>query len=182
MNKLILINGAPGSGKSTLARKYADEHPLTLVLDIDVVRGLLGGWLATRDESGTVARNLAVEMARTHLASSRDVVVPQLLARPEFIDRLAALANACGSAFIETILLSSADDALRRYERRSAAPENAARRDADALQRASGSPSIREYYERMIAVIDQRPQTVRIETRDGDVEGTYRDLLRAIGE
>jgi adenylate kinase family enzyme len=32
MARLVLINGAPGGGKSTLARRYAEEHPLTLVL------------------------------------------------------------------------------------------------------------------------------------------------------
>ena len=42
---MVLINGAPGSGKSTLARRYVEEHPLALALDIDVVRGMLGGWL-----------------------------------------------------------------------------------------------------------------------------------------
>ena len=42
MPHLVLINGAPASGKSTLARMYADEHPLTLALDIDVLRAMLG--------------------------------------------------------------------------------------------------------------------------------------------
>ena len=45
--RLVLINGAPGSGKSTLARRYAQDHPLTLALDIDRVRGMLGRWLDT---------------------------------------------------------------------------------------------------------------------------------------
>jgi adenylate kinase family enzyme len=33
--RLVLINGAPGSGKSTLASRYAQDHPLTLALDVD---------------------------------------------------------------------------------------------------------------------------------------------------
>lgn len=44
MARLVLINGAPASGKSTLAQMYVDEHPLTLALDIDVVRAMLGRW------------------------------------------------------------------------------------------------------------------------------------------
>jgi hypothetical protein len=31
-------------GKSTLARRYGGEHPGTLVLEIDVLVGLIGGW------------------------------------------------------------------------------------------------------------------------------------------
>jgi len=60
--RLILLNGPPAAGKSTLAQMYADEHPLTLNLDIDKIRSLLGGradaaswqrlaWLAEVDES-----------------------------------------------------------------------------------------------------------------------------------
>ena len=43
-NVLLLINGAPGVGKSTLAQRYAEEHPLALVIDIDAIRAQLGQW------------------------------------------------------------------------------------------------------------------------------------------
>jgi chloramphenicol 3-O-phosphotransferase len=43
---LVLLNGAPSTGKSTLARLYAERHPLTLALDLDLLRAMLGGWLA----------------------------------------------------------------------------------------------------------------------------------------
>ena len=36
--RLIVINGPPECGKSMLARRYTDEHPLALNLDIDVLR------------------------------------------------------------------------------------------------------------------------------------------------
>ena len=44
MPTLVLINGAPASGKSTLARLLAVDRNLTLVLDIDTIRGLLTRW------------------------------------------------------------------------------------------------------------------------------------------
>ena len=42
MPRLIVINGPPGCGKSTLAQMYADEHSLTLMLDIDLLRSSIG--------------------------------------------------------------------------------------------------------------------------------------------
>lgn len=43
MPQLILLNGPPAVGKSTLAARYADDHPGTLNLDIDLLHPLIGG-------------------------------------------------------------------------------------------------------------------------------------------
>ncbi|MGI8702372.1 MAG: hypothetical protein ACR2JU_14445 [Nocardioidaceae bacterium] len=40
MSRLIHLNGPSRVGKSTLARRYVDEHPGTLALDLDVLAGL----------------------------------------------------------------------------------------------------------------------------------------------
>lgn len=48
--RLILLNGPPAVGKSTLACRYAADRTLTLNLDVDAVRRLIGGW---RDDLGT---------------------------------------------------------------------------------------------------------------------------------
>ncbi|MFC9254152.1 hypothetical protein [Amycolatopsis thailandensis] len=63
MPRLIVLNGPPACGKSTLARLYAEDHPLTLNLDIDRIRGLLGAW---RDDAAK-AGVLALSAARTHV-------------------------------------------------------------------------------------------------------------------
>ncbi|MGH8878730.1 MAG: AAA family ATPase [Stackebrandtia sp.] len=73
MPRLILINGAPGCGKSTLARRYADRFPLTLNLDIDLIRGQLGRWKDDPGAAGALARDIAVAAARTQLASGHNV-------------------------------------------------------------------------------------------------------------
>ena len=44
MTRLVLINGAPGSGKSTLADGLAQNQPMTLALDVDVIKHSLGRW------------------------------------------------------------------------------------------------------------------------------------------
>jgi hypothetical protein len=57
--RLVFINGAPASGKSTLAQMYINEHPLTLAIDIDVVRAMLRRWLDHPIEAGLTARCMA---------------------------------------------------------------------------------------------------------------------------
>ena len=53
--RLVLLNGPPGSGKSTLARRYADNHPPALALDVDWIRAMIGGWRTSPGEAGLLA-------------------------------------------------------------------------------------------------------------------------------
>src|SRR5699024_11891186 len=59
----------PGSGKSTLAARLAEERPLALALDIDVLKHSLGGWDEDLTRSGLQARRLAAAMIGQHLRS-----------------------------------------------------------------------------------------------------------------
>ncbi len=113
--KLILLNGPPGSGKSTLARRYADAHPPALALDVDRVRAMIGGWRSEPGAAGLLAREIALAAARTHLSAGHDVVVPQLLARPGFAERLEALADETGASFHEIVLLPGLEETRRRF-------------------------------------------------------------------
>jgi predicted kinase len=116
---LLLINGAPGVGKSTLAQHYADDHPLTLIIDIDSIRTHLGQW-AELEASRLVARDLAVALARAHLLDGHDVVVPQYLGRPEFRERLQLLAKETNVPFVEVLLTDDADRITQRFRERRA--------------------------------------------------------------
>ena len=122
-----MINGAPGSGKSTLARMYVEEHPLALALDVDVVRGMLGGWLDRPVEAGLIARRMTLAMARVQLLSGGDVLVPQYLGRVDFVLELEELSRDVGADFVEIVLLSDPQDTSARFARRAAHPETAAR-------------------------------------------------------
>ena len=178
---LVLINGAPGSGKSTLARLYAAEHPLTLVLDIDVVRGLLGGWLERPVEAGLLARQMGLEMARVQLLRGGDVLVPQFLGRIDFVVQLENLASEVGAEFVEIALLSDPEDASARFARRVSHPETAEHHDAVALlQRSGGLAALPGLYERLLEVVAARPRTRQVATVEGEVEETYQRLLAGI--
>jgi predicted kinase len=117
--RLILINGLPGSGKSTLGRRYLEDHKLALALDIDAIRSTLGLSLAEPAVSGLAARDLARAMTQTHLQAGHDVLVCQFLGRLEFVEVLDQLATAIGIPFIEVVLVTTVDEAVERFLRRS---------------------------------------------------------------
>src|SRR6516165_7502307 len=105
--RLIHLNGPPGIGKSTLAQMYSDDHPGVLNLDIDQLRGMIGGWRERFGETGAIARPLALSMAGTHLRGGRDVVMPQYLGELAEIERFEAVAHDSGGAFCEVVLMDT---------------------------------------------------------------------------
>jgi predicted kinase len=178
---LALINGAPGSGKSTLARLLVDERPLALLLDIDTLRGQLGGWSDDPAAAGTAARRIALAMIRTHLEARLDVVVPQFLFRMSFILDLERVANDAGARFVEVALVSNPEEAAARFATRTGSSDPN-HQDAVRLQRAPGAQSIEELYGAMIQMLRDRPGTVFVESVPGDIEGTFVALKQAVFE
>ncbi len=179
---LVLLNGPPASGKSTIARRFIADRPLALNLDIDVVRGLLGDWLDDPITSGLVARTLAVAMIRTHLTAGRDVIVPQFLARAEFIDELAEVAEGSEARFVEAALWLDRQAAIEAFARRRAAPTFPEHHDAAALVDRSGEPDpIGARYDAFAALMQERPLTKRVEVVVDDVGETYARLLGVLG-
>jgi predicted kinase len=169
--KLVLLNGPPAVGKSTLARRFADEHPLTLVLEIDMVRALLGAWLDEWQRSGTVARVIALAMARTHLEAGHDVIVPQLLARRPFVAELEATAETVDATFYEIALLDPREVVLARLEQRS---EPAGAFSSRTLMEKQGeAPG--DAYDAFVASLAERPHAIVI--HDPLSEEGYGSLL-----
>ncbi|WP_028935043.1 AAA family ATPase [Pseudonocardia spinosispora] len=181
--RLVLLNGAPSSGKSTLAGRYAAAHPLTLALDIDVVRGMLGDWLNRPTEAGLAARAMALRMAHVHLSSGHDVLVPQFLGQIGFIVELEQLATTAGAEFIEVMLLSSTPDIARQFTERARRPTTRAQRDASALLELHGGiAELPTMCNRLLDVLAARPNTRIIRTTTGEPEAAYHDLLALLSQ
>jgi predicted kinase len=172
---LVLLNGPPASGKSTVAGALVAARPLTLRLDVDVVRGLLGAWLDDAAEAGRAARRLALVMARAHLAAGHDVVVPQFLARPGFADELGRVAHDCDARFVEIALVLDREDGMARFASRQSHP------DAAALAERLGPDSIATMYEDYERFLGDRHAAVRVSVLTGDVSATVRRVEQAIG-
>jgi predicted kinase len=172
---LIILNGPPGIGKSTVARRYVEDHPMALSLEQDVVRGLLGGWRKREAESGAAARELCLAMARTHLVAGNDVIVPQFVAIPDYLDRLSGLGLDVGAKHIEFVLLDEVSSAERRFHARINDPVRAEhqRMAARFIEEAGG---FTHQYARLTRCLVDR-QVVEILSREGDPDATYRAVL-----
>lgn len=181
MPTLLLLNGPPASGKSTLAARLVELNPLALNLDIDVIRGQLGDWLAQPAEAGLVARSLALAMAVTHLGAGHDVVVPQFLGQVDFIEQLEKAASRADATFVEIVLHLDRDDALRAFDVRSENPENQTHRDAALLVAKSRSADpVGEMYDSLQRLSDQRPSAQHVMVEIGDIDSTFTSLLQAL--
>ena len=179
MSRLIFLNGAPGSGKSTLARRLVDSRPMALLLDVDTLRGKLGDWQRDPGGAGLAARRIALEMARTHLATGADVVVPQFLRRPKFIDQLRQVADDVGAEFVLAALVSSPEEAAARFHARSTSTEQN-HQDAVELQKAPGALSVEELYVGMMELLASYDDVRYVESVPGDIDGTYDRLLQRL--
>jgi hypothetical protein len=177
---MVLVNGPPGIGKSALTALYVSEHPLTLNLDIDLIRRQLGGW---RDDgrSKKLARDLAKEMAGTHLRNGCDEVIPQLVMEPPFISELGVIAAENGASFVEVLLMGSDESVLARFRARQA--ELTARGEAhpaEAIELGTESEILAEMRAKLLAMAATRPTIHVIQTADGRVDEALRLLTQCL--
>ncbi|HJP78028.1 MAG TPA: AAA family ATPase [Pseudonocardiaceae bacterium] len=171
MPRLIHLNGPTACGKSTLARRYVNDHPLALDLDLDQVRDLIGNWREHQPDAGQLTRDIAIAAARVHLASGHDVVVPQLLAEPLFIDKLASLAREVGAAFHEIMLIDSKPNMLRRFRQRRVHPNS-----------DTSEQELSDLYDRLLALLPTRPNVRVIHIDDGQPELAYQAILSTLAK
>jgi predicted kinase len=176
--RLIVLNGPPAVGKSTLARRYADEHPLTLDLDIDSIRRLLGRWQDDPATAGLLARAMTLAMAREHLRSGHDVVLPQFLGRPEFLQQAEAVAVETGAQFFEFVLMDDREEVVRRFNDRTAAAAEPAHVEAGRMvETFGGDGALFAMYDRLLLVVSARPRAHVMQCPEGAADDVY-DLLQ----
>ncbi len=181
MPRLIHLNGPPGIGKSTLARMYVDKRPGVLNLDIDQVRGLIGGWRDRFAETGELVRPIALSMASTHLRAGWDVVVPQYLGRLNEIERFEAVALDGGAAFWEVVLMDTKVRSVERFNRRGDNDELPWNRQAKEVVERNGGPALlADMHDRLVDMVRARPNAVVVPSVEEAVHRTYEALVTVL--
>jgi predicted kinase len=179
---LIHLNGPPGIGKSTIARRYAAEHPGVLNCDVDVLRTLIGGWSSDFEMAGALIRPAALAMIEAYLVSGHDVVFPQMLVDPAELSRFESCAVRADARFVERFLLDDVERAVARFNRRGETDlEDPWHTEVRAIVAAEGGEkALRCYYSGLQLLLEQRPDAVVIQSKEGAVDATYRRLVSSL--
>lgn len=180
MPRLIHLNGPSRVGKSTLARRYAQDHPGTLVLDLDVLVGLVGGWEVDFSGALKVARTLGREMAAHHLHGGHDVIFPQLVTvhdhEPD--PALEALARAVDATYLEIALVVDEREHLRRLLDKQ--PTSKVEAQIQTVLEDADSGLANRIRAHLAEYLASRPGAIRIDTTGLDEGMSYRRLLDAL--
>jgi predicted kinase len=177
MPRLIHLNGPSRVGKSTLAHRYAEKHPGTLCLDVDVLVGQVDGWREDWSAAFRVATARGLALAKSHLRGGQDVVVPQLVTIFNEGNPFEAAAAEVGAKFIEVALLIDIDEHTRRLREKKPASDVEVRiqsslETSDLVERIRGH--LAEY-------LHGRPDTIQLDTTGLTIDQTYVRLMKLLG-
>lgn len=181
MPRLIHLNGPSRVGKSTLAQRYADAHPTTLVLDLDVLTGLIGGWRDDFSSALEMARGLGRELAMRHLKDDHDVVFPQLVTVHDRAPdpTLQETAAAVGATYVEVALMVEDDEHLQRIGAKR--PTGAVDEQIQKLVADPNSDLVDRIRNHLAEHLSRRPHAIRIDTTGLTESETYRLLREVLG-
>ena len=188
VTRLLHLNGPPGIGKSTLARRYATDHPGVLVCDIDLLRTLVGGWESRFGETGALIRPAALAMITAYLSGGHDVVLPQMLVRPEELARFEAAARTAGARLRRALRDGHARTPRSRGSTAGAARSHrcGARPWHDQVRAIvaadGGDESLRAYHAGLVRFIASDRARSSSTSVEGRLDATYAALLASLGD
>lgn len=182
MARLIHLNGPPGIGKSTLARRYVQEHPGVLNCDIDVLRTLIGGWADDFGAAGELIRPAALAMIGAYLRSGHDVVLPQMLINPRELARFERCAHDADADIAELVLMDEPGACVERFSRRGTdGASDPWHHQVQAIVAAlGGTDELARCHAGLRQLLATHPGARVVHSVEGDVDGTYREVLAAL--
>lgn len=180
--RFIHLNGPPGIGKSTVASFFADRHPGVLNLDVDRVTALVGGCRDRFSESFAAGLLLATAMARVHLASGHDVILPQMMTNVN-AGEMAVFESSAAAAkaqYCQILLIADVESAVGRCMERARAGD--ARQDAvsKVIAEAGGPDFVRKLHAQVTEFAAGRPPYAVIDCERLTVEQTCQAVETAL--
>ncbi|MBP9801613.1 MAG: AAA family ATPase [Candidatus Moranbacteria bacterium] len=173
--KLIMLGGFAGCGKTTIANKYVSETPLALNIDGDEIITKLGQWRKNIHDAVASRLSLTSAMAEAHLRDGHDVILPFLLRDAGVAKHYEEVAHSAGAHFIEILLSVEKSEAIQRLLQRGTWGEEGLPPITE-----EDIPKIEKLYDGMMEAVSYRPHMMCIESKENDIESTYKDFLTAI--
>jgi predicted kinase len=167
-NKLILLNGPAGIGKTTIARLYVEANPLSLRVEGDSIIGMIGDWRNNEEAARTLKFAHITSMIKTHLLTGHDVILPYLVTDSTHAKKFEALAAEFDADFIEIILSTDKETAVRRLLKRGVWGEEGSKQ-----LNGEDVPRIERLYDLMIAESEKRKNMKILPFVEDDIDGTY---------
>jgi predicted kinase len=173
--KLILINGFNASGKTTIANLYIANHSLAMAVDTDGLVDGIGDWVHHREEVGRLSFELTKALIRTYLPYGHDVVLPYIVTTMQEAQDFESIAAECGADYYEVVLQNDKTVAIDRLLKRGkwGGATSPVLTDEDR-------PLIEGDFAAMEAIIEQRPNAIKISLENDDPATTYKKLLQIV--
>ena len=159
-----------------MAHRYADNHPGTLCVDVDVLVGQVDGWREDFSAAFRVATTHGLALAKSHLHDGQDVVVPQLVTIFDQGNPFEVAATEAGARFVEVALLVDIDEHTRRLAEKEPA--------SDVEARIQSSLEISDLVDRirghLAEYLHGRPETIQLDTTVLTIDQTYVRLMNLL--
>jgi predicted kinase len=143
--------------------------------DVDVLRTMIGGW-QQEEEAAAHIRTAALAMITAYLGVDHDVVLPQLVARPDQLDRFRTAAIQASAEYVHLMLVADPGVVIHRFRRRAENPHDEWTAYAPQLWDAAGGDDALRAWTARLEDVD--PAATRVPATDPDE--TYATVLEAI--
>jgi len=124
-------------------------------------------------------RPLAWAMAGTHLADRRDVILPQYAGDLQQLQIFERVAHDAEADSIDIVLLDDRDAAIERFNSRDDDSEWT-RHNNELVADLGGDEFLASMYDRLLAVLEARPDAVVVRSVRGAIDATAAALDRAL--